>query len=145
MHYFLAEQEVRMRTPKARPLLVDHNDTVNETPTANVVAYWINEGFVSPPRDRILEGISLLTLIELGKRHKQEFTETTLLQPFDLRKADEVLITSTPFCLLPVVQLDDAPIGDGRPGPLYRRLLEWWSGDVGVDIAAQAKRFAKRG
>lgn len=142
MHYYLAEQEVRRRSPGARPLLLDEHGNVNETPTANVVAVQ-GDDVLSPPIESILPGISLDAVNEL----LPTFDMRLVVQPMkiqNLRTANEILLTSTPFCLLPVVKLDDAPIGDGRPGPVYRKLLEAWSGDVGVDIAAQAKRFAKR-
>jgi hypothetical protein len=33
-------------------------------------------------------------------------------------------------------------IGDGKPGPVVGRLLEAWSELVGLDVVAQALRFA---
>ena len=39
--------------------------------------------------------------------------------------------------------LKDA-IGDGGPGPVFRRLLEAWKNQVGVDFVAQAKAYAAR-
>ena len=56
----------------------------------------------------------------------------------DLASADEILLTSTPSCVLPATSLNGHPVGGGRPGPVFRRLLDAWSGLVGVDIAAQA-------
>jgi branched-chain amino acid aminotransferase len=66
------------------------------------------------------------------------------LTPDDLATADEVLLASTPFCLLPATRLDGRPIGDGRPGPVFHRLLAAWSEMVELDIAAQATQFATR-
>ena len=58
--------------------------------------------------------------------------------------ADEAMLASTSVCLLPVVQCDGSKIGDGRPGPIFRRLLGAWSKLVGVDVAEQARRCAAR-
>jgi branched-subunit amino acid aminotransferase/4-amino-4-deoxychorismate lyase len=69
------------------------------------------------------------------------FSETPLTRT-DVAAADEILLTSTPNCLLPVTRFDGLPIGGGRPGPLFGRLLAAWSRDVGLDIAAQARAFA---
>jgi branched-subunit amino acid aminotransferase/4-amino-4-deoxychorismate lyase len=144
MHYYLAEQDVRRRAPGARPLLLDEFGFVNETPTANVVAV-LGDEFVMPPQADTLSGVSLASINEYSTPTGMLFMVTEQPLTLDrLRSAAEVILCSTPFCLLPVVKLDDAPIGDGRPGPVYRKLLEAWSGDVGVDIAAQAKRFAQR-
>jgi branched-chain amino acid aminotransferase len=43
---------------------------------------------------------------------------------------------------LPAVRLNGQPVGDGQPGPVYRKLLAAWSRLVGLDIAAQAAHFA---
>jgi len=143
MHYYLADQDVRRRSPGSRALLLDADGYVNETPTANVVAYRRETGLISPPRDEILPGTSLDVLEDLAKRDGLAFVEQSL--PLNaLHTADQAFITSTPFCMLPVVRIDDAPIGDGKPGPAFKRFLETWSGDVGVDIAEQARRFARR-
>ncbi len=66
------------------------------------------------------------------------------LRPEDVARADEVLLASTPVCLLPVTRLNGRPIGDGEPGEVFRRLLAAWSDLVGVDVSGQAKRFAGR-
>ncbi len=52
--------------------------------------------------------------------------------------ADEVFTSSTGYCVLPVTKIDGRPIGDGRPGAVYQRILETWSMMAGLDIAAQA-------
>jgi hypothetical protein len=60
----------------------------------------------------------------------------------DLRRGAEVLLTSTPFCLLPVREVDGQPLPTART--IYDRLLSAWNAHVGLDIAAQARRFATR-
>jgi pyrroloquinoline-quinone synthase len=45
--------------------------------------------------------------------------------------------------ILPATRFDGRPVGTGAPGPVYRRLLAAWSADVGLDIAAQARRHAQ--
>jgi branched-subunit amino acid aminotransferase/4-amino-4-deoxychorismate lyase len=62
----------------------------------------------------------------------------------DLIEADEVLIAGLPFCLLPVVSVDGLRAGDGRSGALTRRLLDAWSAEVGVDLAAQTAELVGR-
>jgi len=148
MHYYLAEQDVRRRAPGARPLLLDEFGGVNETPTANIVGFTDTNGaagFNSP--DDVLDGISKNTVRELWRNHFARpcsWHGGSVRPDVLLTMVQELLLTSTPFCLLPVVMLDDAPIGDGRPGPVYHKLLDAWSADVGVDIAVQARRFARR-
>jgi branched-subunit amino acid aminotransferase/4-amino-4-deoxychorismate lyase len=92
---------------------------------------------------KILRGISLTVAVELAKQfdipsiHRELTTD-------DVASAEEVLLTSTPLCLLPVTQLNGRPIGLGRPGEVFRRLIGAWSEMVGVDIVAQAEQFSAR-
>jgi D-alanine transaminase len=42
----------------------------------------------------------------------------------EAKAADEAFITSATTFVMPVVQIDDAQIGSGQPGPLTKRLRE---------------------
>ena len=143
MHYYLADKEARQVDPEARALLLDLDGNVSEASTANVFAYRAECGFLSPPQDVILPGISLSMLTQLADELEIPFHFQPLV-PADFAAADEVLLCSTSPCVLPVVALDNRPIGNGRPGEIYARLLKAWGRHVGVDIAKQAQRFAQR-
>ncbi len=58
--------------------------------------------------------------------------------------ADEAWLTSTPYGIMPATKINGAPIGDGRPGPLFRRFLGAWSELVGMDILRQIVEGAAR-
>jgi hypothetical protein len=45
---------------------------------------------------------------------------------------------------MPVTKINGMAIGDGKPGPFYRRLLEAWSKEVGLDIARQILEGAEK-
>jgi len=122
---------------------LDQDGFVAEATTANVVVFREGEGFISPPHDNILVGVSLGVVEELAKKIGVPFI-TRPLTPDELRSADEALLTSTSICALPIVECNGHPIGNGRPGPTYRQLLAAWNNLVGLDIADQARRFAKR-
>jgi branched-subunit amino acid aminotransferase/4-amino-4-deoxychorismate lyase len=142
MHYYLADLASRAQEPGTRALLLDQRGRVCETATANIAIVCRGEGLVTPPADQVLRGISLEVLHELAMAAGLTWRERELW-PDDVARADEVLLTSTPSCLLPVARLNGRAIGEGRAGPVYRRLLAAWSDLVGLDIAAQARRFAK--
>lgn len=143
MHYFLADREAHSLDPGARALLLDMEGRVTEASTANILLFRREEGLVSPPHNKVLPGISLAEAVELAEHLGESLTEHDLT-PHDVRTADEVFLTSTPLCLLPVVSLDRQKIGTGRPGDLFQRLIHAWSELVGLDIVAQARRFATR-
>ena len=143
MHYYLADKQAAVLDPKARALLTDAQGFVTEASTANLLIYKAAEGLVSPPSAKILPGISLSVVVELARRFDIPWIQRDLTSE-EVVSADEVLLTSTPMCLLPVTQMNDRPIGRGAPGTVFGRLLDAWSQMVGVDIVGQAERFARR-
>src|SRR5262249_18020649 len=100
--------------------------------------FFIVEGqtIVSPIRDDILPGISRNMLIELARKLCIRFTEKDI-GVCDIIKADEAFLSSTGFCLMPVTKINNLPISDGKPGPVFRQLLRAWSQSVGLDIETQ--------
>jgi branched-chain amino acid aminotransferase len=143
MHYYLADKKARETEPGARALLLDESGFVIEASTANVVIYKSGDGLISPPREIVLPGVSIAVLEELATQLQIPF----LHRPLNLAEAaaaDEVLLCSTSPCVWSVTRLNGRPIGDGQPGPVCQRLRAAWSELVGLDIEAQATRFAKR-
>jgi len=144
MHYFLADRRAAAAEPGARALMLDAQGFVVEASSANVMIYTARHGLQSPPGHKVLPGISMREVDELARKLGIPAGERELT-PTDVAAADEVLLTSTPMCLLPVTRFDGRPIAEGVPGEVFHRLLAAWSERVGVDIAAQAERFAERG
>ncbi|RKZ45673.1 MAG: D-amino acid aminotransferase, partial [Gammaproteobacteria bacterium] len=42
----------------------------------------------------------------------------------ELRRADEIWITSSTWEIVPVVKLDDEPVGTGKPGEVWQKATE---------------------
>lgn len=124
-------------------MLLDNDGFITESSTANILIYRKNEGLISPPKENILHGISLAVVFELAEKLGIPCLQRNLT-PNDLTTADEIILTSTPLCLLPVTQFNGQQIGDGRPGSISLQLLSAWSDLVELDIVAQAERFAVR-
>ena len=143
MHYYLADKEARQIEPGARALLVDESGQIVEASTANILIHNANEGLISPPQEVILPGVSVGMLEELAAALKIPFSHRRLM-PADIAAADEALLCSTSPCVWPVTRVGGQPIAGGRCGPVVKALLAAWSRQVGVDIAAQAARFATR-
>jgi branched-subunit amino acid aminotransferase/4-amino-4-deoxychorismate lyase len=143
MHYFLADRAAAAADPGARAILKDATGHVLEATTANLIAYYRDEGFVTPPQEQVLPGISWSSLLQIADQLGLPFSERPMM-PEDVAVADELLLSSTPYCLLPVTRWNGAAIGNGQPGPVFQRLIESWSELVGVDIIGQAKQFARR-
>jgi branched-subunit amino acid aminotransferase/4-amino-4-deoxychorismate lyase len=143
MHFYLADRRAAERQPGARAILLDQDGLIAEATTANVILYRAGEGLISPPADHILFGVSLSVIAELAVTLNIPFAARPLSVD-EFRTADEALLASTSICVQPIVSCDGEPIGDGRPGPTYRRLLAAWSNLVGIAVAEQARRCAER-
>ena len=136
MAYTLAEMEVKLVDRQAQGILLDIDGNVAENKGANV--FLVADGELKTPGTRnCLAGVSRETVLELAARLGIPARETDL-QPYDLYTADELFFTSTPYCIMPATRFNGLPVGDGRVGPVTRRLLAAWSELVGLDIVQQA-------
>lgn len=130
LHFHLAQQQAPAGT---WPLLRDDIGRYCEAPGANLAVVKDGEVFTYGVESRpALSGISLQTIRELTAAH-----ETDLADWIADDYADELWLTCTPACMLPVVSLDGKPIGDGKIGPVFKETLGKWSELVGVDIQQQ--------
>jgi D-alanine transaminase len=69
----------------------------------------------------ILGGVTRRTLMDLARSEGLAVVE----RPFtvaEARAAREAFISAATTLVMPVISIDGAPVGDGRPGPLARRL-----------------------
>jgi branched-chain amino acid aminotransferase len=135
--YTLAEMEAKQVDPAAQSVILDINGHVAENKGGNI--FCISKGVLKTPSTvNCLAGVSRATALELA--HKLGiFTEETVVQPYDLATADEMFFTSTPYCIMPATKFNNFAVGDGKVGPITRRLLAAWSDLVGMDIVAQAE------
>lgn len=79
---------------------------------------------MTPPIDAgILEGITRDTVIELAAEMNVPVQQIALTR-HDIFIADECFITGSAAEIIPVVKLDSRVIGDGKPGPLTKKLTE---------------------
>ncbi|HVU88148.1 MAG TPA: aminotransferase class IV [Pirellulales bacterium] len=138
MHYYLADKEASRNYPGSRALLLDLAGHVLETSTANILVYDRARGLRIPPARTVLPGISLAATLGLADALGVAVSEAPLTVA-DVESADEVLLASTPYCLLPVTRINGHAIGTGRPGDTYARLLAGWNTLSGLDVAEQAR------
>jgi len=117
----LAGYEAR-RSGYDEALLLDVEGFVAEGSGENV--FIVRDGKVrTPPVSSILPGITRDAVIKLMRRSGIEVTEE--LFPRDaVYIADEAFMTGTAAEVTPVREVDDRPIGNGRPGPITVKLQE---------------------
>ena len=106
MHYYLAAREAQRQVSGATALLLDHQGCVSETPTANAIAFFANPD-LSRRHAKVFFPASASTMSCNWLTSSGVPFEFRDLTPAELATADEILLTSTPFCLLPVVRFDE--------------------------------------
>ena len=113
-------------------LMLDLDGHVTEGPGFNVFA--VRGGTLFSPPEGILMGITRQTVFELAAEHGLPAREAQLTA-YDLCAADEVFLTSTAGGIMPLVEIDGRPIGDGKPGPVSQRVhgLYWALRESGRD------------
>jgi D-alanine transaminase len=78
---------------------------------------------VTPPKGAdLLPGITRDLVLELAAEHGLAHREGPITRR-ELAQADEVWLTSSTREVMPVTRLDGSPVGDGRPGPVWRRVV----------------------
>ncbi len=70
-----------------------------------------------------LKGVTRSTIFDIARDLGVSIRETDLTR-YDIWIADECFLTGTGAEVVPTVKLDGREIGDGRPGPVTKRVLE---------------------
>lgn len=70
-----------------------------------------------------LKGITRGTIFDIARELNVPIRETDMTR-YDVWCSDECFLTGSGAEVIPVVKLDGRTIGDGRPGPITRRVLE---------------------
>ncbi|MBN2100178.1 MAG: branched-chain amino acid transaminase [Dehalococcoidia bacterium] len=108
-------------------ILLSQDGHVSEGSGENI--FVIVDGKLVTPAscDNILKGITRETVITLAKN---ELGIDTIERPIDrseLYVADECFMTGTAANVTPVIEVDHRPVGDGKVGPITRKLLNLYS------------------
>jgi branched-chain amino acid aminotransferase len=109
------------RSGAEEALMCNYRGELTECSQSNF--FLVRGGAALTPRSEagLLEGVTRAFLFELGRELGIDVREETLV-PKDLDTADEMFITSTTRELSPVVNVDGKPVGNGKPGPITRKL-----------------------
>ena len=104
-------------------VMLDHHGLVTEATSANV--FIAADGKLRTPalEHGLLAGVTRGILLDLSRNNGFDVSECEIT-PDDLIGADEVLLTSTLREVMPVVQVGEASIGSGAPGPIAVLLRE---------------------
>lgn len=121
----LAKQEAK--SAKAFEALFVRDEHVTEGGSTNI--YMVNASgtvITHPVGAQILPGVARDTLLDLARKAQIPVVERAFTIQ-EARAASELFLTSTTAPMLPIVRLDQVPVGPGSPGPVTQRLgqLVW--------------------
>ena len=131
-----ADLEVKSQNPNASALMLDINGNLCEGMGANL--FLVKDGEMFTPHEQyILAGISRQVTIDLANELGINVKEKNL-DLYDAYTADEIFVTSTSYCICPVASVNGSkPDNQDVPGTVTKRLMDAYSGMVGIDIVGQ--------
>lgn len=105
----------------AQEVLYEQQGVVSEFPRCNFFIVTQQNTVVTPDKN-VLLGVTRGKVLELAQAtYKTEEREVTLDEVY---QAKEVFLTSTTKRILPIVQVNDHVVGNGKPGNVTLHLLE---------------------
>src|SRR5258707_4790702 len=111
---------------------VDRDGQVTEGTSTNAWIVTADDSVMTRAADHaILNGVTRAAILDIIHREGYRLVE----RPFSVAEAKaarEAFLTSTTADLLPVVPIDRAPVADGQPGPLSRKLREAYFDHAGA-------------
>lgn len=97
------------------------NGALIEGSHTNVCAVMNGTLYTYPRSQYILSGVTREVVLDLCRQLDIPFEEEAVFED-QLDRVEELMILGTTTEVMPVVQVDGRTIGDGRPGPITRRL-----------------------
>lgn len=109
----------------AHEAIMHRDDLVTEGAASNV--FIVSKGRILTPRsgEHLLPGITRDLVLELAEQHGLEHAEADITLD-ELRHADEIWLTSSTKEILPVTRLDNKAVADGKPGPVWREMIDYY-------------------
>lgn len=104
-------------------------ETVTEGSASNISIVKDGKVFTHPATNLILNGITRRVFLDLCERNQIPFAEEAFTLT-DLSEADEVFLSSTTAEIMPIIQINDKPVGAGASGPVTKKLQELFQQEI---------------
>ncbi len=110
----------RMKKESALEVLYHMNGLVHEFSRSNI--FIVRNGNLYTPSENVLPGVTRNITLELARTQMPVQEKSLTLQ--EVLEADEVFMTSTIKRIIPVIQIDQNRIAEGKPGGVTRTLMQ---------------------
>jgi len=121
MNSALATQEA-YRRGAFEAIMLNYRGELAEGAISNLFVVKDGAALTPPLESGLLPGITREFVFRVGKDAGIDVREEVLMAA-DLFEADEAFLTGTTREIVPIVTVDDNPIGSGKPGPITKTLL----------------------
>jgi D-alanine transaminase len=102
-------------------VFIDSDGIMTEGSHTSLFGILNDKLVVSPSSSKVLPGITKRQVLELAKETGVELDERRLKES-EIYELDEFFLAGTPEELISIVKVNDKQIGDGKPGPMVKRL-----------------------
>ena len=102
---------------------------VTEGTSSNAYIVKDNTVITRPLSNRILAGCTRRALFRLAREHGVKIEERAFT-PDEACAADEAFLTSASQFVMPIVEIDGKRVGGGQPGPITRKLRDYFMEEV---------------
>lgn len=110
------------------PVCFDAQGFLAEGATENIAIVDASGCICVPNLNNALSGTTLLRVLELAKGEISHCYKT--ISEADIAVANEMIVLGTTAQCISIVEYNDRPVGDGKPGPVSKRLLELLKKDL---------------
>ncbi len=110
-------------------ILLSPQGYISECTGENLFVVRRGRIYTPPLSAGALEGITQDTVMTMARDEGYEVEYANILRS-DLYTAEEAFLTGTAAEVVPIASVDDRSVGDGRPGPITRRLQELYQATV---------------
>jgi len=115
-------------------VFIDQRGMVAESSNMSLAFVTKDRVFRHPPFDAILSGITIQRVLDFAQRLMQQGALVAVrladIPVEEGHAAAEMMLIGSSIKVAPVVEWDEKKIGDGRPGPVTKKLLEMWNEDT---------------
>ena len=106
-------------------LMYNHQGFVAEASADNVFVIRNHKLSTPPVSSGALNGITRGVIMKLARENGYEVAEENLTR-YDMYTVDEIFLTGTGAELIGVIEVDGRKIGNGRPGPITKKLKKFF-------------------
>ena len=120
----LAMREARQQTC-SEAIVFDEKGFITEAAMSSVFLCHSSEIFTPPNNGNILDGRTRKSVIHIARENGLSCEEKNLTRA-DLESASEVFLCNSIREIVPVIIIDDQPVGQQRPGPITVQMRHWY-------------------